>query len=97
MGTPLAPLRVAVISPAGQGLEDFRARLDMTAWAWDVRVLVTPSEGSDAGERLARAVRAAGSSPDVDVVVVTRGGGSASRDAYDDRAVIMAVADSPNR
>ena len=95
MGTPLAPLRVAVISPAGQGLEDFRARLDMTAWAWDVRVLVTPSEGADAGERLARAVRAAGSSPDVDVVVVTRGGGSASLDAYDDRAVIMAVADCP--
>ena len=40
-------------------------------------------------------MRAAGASPDIDVVVVTRGGGSASLDAYDERAVIVAVADCP--
>ena len=39
MGTPVAPLKVGVVTPGGQGWDDFEARLAMTPWAWDLRVL----------------------------------------------------------
>ena len=50
MPTPVAPLRVGVVTPGGQGWEDFEARMRMTPWAWDLRVLLTPSEGPRAAE-----------------------------------------------
>ncbi len=75
MGTPVAPLRVGVVTPGGQGWDDFEARLAMTPWAWDLRVLITPSEGPTAPESIARAIRT--HSSHVDLMVVTRGGGQA--------------------
>ena len=89
MPTPVAPLRVGVVTPLGQGWEDFEARLAMTPWAWDIRVLITPSEGPHAPEVIARAIRAHG--PDVDLLVVTRGGGSGVTAAYDTAVVATAV------
>jgi exodeoxyribonuclease VII large subunit len=89
MPTPVAPLRVAVVTPLGQGWEDFEARLAMTPWAWDIRVLITVSEGQGAPEVIARAIRS--HSPDVDLLVVTRGGGSGVTAAYDTAVVATAV------
>jgi exodeoxyribonuclease VII large subunit len=89
MPTPVAPLRVGVVTPLGQGWEDFEARLAMTPWAWDIRVLITPSEGAAAPEVVARAIRA--HSPEVDLLVITRGGGPAATAAYDAAVVATAV------
>jgi exonuclease VII large subunit len=95
MGPPIAPLRVGVVTPGGQGWTDFEARLQMTPWAWDLRVLVTPSEGPRAAESIARAVR--DHSGHADLVVVTRGGGSGVTAAYDTGVVPAAIcqADCP--
>ena len=89
MGTPVAPLRVGVVTPGGQGWDDFEARLAMTPWAWDVRVLITPSEGPTAPESIARAIR--NHSPHVDLMVVTRGGGLGATTAYDTGVVATSV------
>lgn len=89
MGTPVAPLRVGVVTPGGQGWEDFEVRLAMTPWAWDLRVLVTPSEGPTASESIARAIRTY--SPHVDLMVVTRGGGAGATTAYDSAVVATSV------
>ncbi len=87
--TPVAPLRVGVVTPGGQGLDDFETRLRMTPWAWDLRVLLTPSEGPRAWESVSRAIRAL--SGQVDVIVVTRGGGAGVTTAYDSPSVAFAV------
>jgi exonuclease VII large subunit len=80
MGTPIAPRRVGVITPAGHRWADFEARLQMTPWAWDLRVLIAPREGPHAPESIARAVRE--HSSQVDELVVTRGGGAGVTAAY---------------
>src|ERR1700722_16208644 len=89
MGTPIAPLRVGIVTPGGQGWDDFEARLAMTPWAWDLRVLITPSEGAAAPESIARAIRS--HSPHVDLMVVTRGGGLGVTTAYDTGVVATSV------
>ena len=89
MGTPVAPLRVGVVTPGGQGWEDFEVRLAMTPWAWDLRLLITPSEGPTAAESIARAIRTY--SPHVDLMVVTRGGGAGATTAYDSGVVATSV------
>jgi exodeoxyribonuclease VII large subunit len=89
MGTPVAPLRVGIVTPGGQGWDDFEARLAMTPWAWDLRVLITPSEGPTAPESIARAIRS--HSPHVDLMVVTRGGGLGATTAYDTGVVATSV------
>ena len=77
------------MTPGGQGLEDFETRLRMTPWAWDLRVLLTPGEGPRAWESVSRAVRAL--SGQVDVIVITRGGGAGVTTAYDSPSVAFAV------
>jgi hypothetical protein len=79
-----------VVTPLGQGWEDFEARLDMTPWAWDIRVLITLSEGQGAPEVIARSIRV--HSPGVDLMVVTRGGGSGVTAAYDTAVVAASYA-----
>jgi exodeoxyribonuclease VII large subunit len=90
--TPLAPLRIGIVTPGGQGWEDFAARMRMTPWALDLRVLFTSSEGLRAAESVGRAVRTL--SAQVDVVVITRGGGSGVTAAYDSPSVALSVCQS---
>jgi exodeoxyribonuclease VII large subunit len=92
LATPVAPLRVGIVTPGGQGWEDFVARMRMTPWAWDLRVLFSPSEGPRAAESVGRAVRTL--SAQVDVVVITRGGGSSATAAYDSPSVALSVCQS---
>jgi exodeoxyribonuclease VII large subunit len=92
LATPVAPLRIGIVTPGGQGWEDFAARMRMTPWAWDLWVLFTPSEGPRAAESVGRAVRIF--SAQVDVVVITRGGGSGVTAAYDSPSVALSVCQS---
>jgi exodeoxyribonuclease VII large subunit len=92
LATPVAPLRVGIVTPGGQGWEDFVARMRMTPWAWDLRVFFSPSEGPRAAESVGRAVRTL--SAQIDVLVITRGGGSGATAAYDSPSVALSVCQS---
>jgi exodeoxyribonuclease VII large subunit len=61
-------------------------------WAWRVQIVTVASEGPNAPSQIARAVTALGG---VDLVVVTRGGGSGVTAAYDTYAVAAAVCACP--
>lgn len=88
----LCPVRVGVVAPAGQGLEDFVSVLERTPWEWQLRVLAVASEGPAAPAEIAHAVASLTS---VDLVVVTRGGGSGVTAAYDSFEVAAAVCSCP--
>ncbi len=94
---PVVPRRVAVVtSPEGAARDDFLRN----AWArfpeLDVLVVGTPVQGDGAPRMIARAVFAAGRAPGVDVVVITRGGGSLEDlMAFNSEAVCRAVAACP--
>ena len=87
------PLRVGVVAPDGAGLGDLETLLGASRWAFGLRVVRSPAEGSAAPERVAAALRLA--AVDVDVVVLARGGGSAVRLPYDTEVVARAVATCP--
>lgn len=94
---PMIPRRVALVtSPEGAARDDFLRN----AWArfpeLDVLVVGTPVQGDAAPALIARAVRAAARRPGVDVVVITRGGGSLEDlMAFNSEAVCRAVAACP--
>lgn len=74
---PMLPRRVALVTSAvGAARDDFLRN----AWArfpdLDVVAVHTPVQGEGAPDLIARAIRGAARHPHVDVVVVTRGGGS---------------------
>lgn len=94
---PMLPRRVALVtSPDGAARDDFLRN----AWArfpeLDVLVVGTPVQGDVAPALIARAVRAAGAGPGVEVVVITRGGGSLEDlMAFNSEPVCRAVAACP--
>lgn len=94
---PLLPRRVALVtSPSGAARDDFLRN----AWArfpdLDVVVVGTQVQGDGAPRSIARAIRVACALPDVEVVVVTRGGGSLDDlMAFNSDPVCRAVAACP--
>lgn len=94
---PLLPRRVALVTSAvGAARDDFLRN----AWArfpeLDVLAVHTPVQGEAAPGLIARAIRGAGAQPGVDVVVVTRGGGSLEDlMAFNSEPVCRAVAACP--
>lgn len=68
------------------------AVLERTPWAWQLRVLAVASEGPAAPAEIAHAVASLAC---VDLVVVTRGGGSGVTAAYDSFEVAAAVCSCP--
>lgn len=90
------PLRVGLVaSPGTEGYHDFLGGLQGSGLAFDVTVAPTAVQGKAAPARIAAAIRDLGRRP-LDVVVVVRGGGSkADLAAFDQEAVVRAVATSP--
>lgn len=73
---PPFPTRVAVISaPGGRGVEDFFTTMSQRAPHVDLRVIETRMQGDGAQIDVGEAIDKA-SKMDVDVIVLTRGGGS---------------------
>ncbi|HET6894660.1 MAG TPA: exodeoxyribonuclease VII large subunit [Candidatus Baltobacteraceae bacterium] len=72
---PAFPLRIAVVSARGKGAEDFLATIARRAPFIDVRFVETRVQGDGAQIDIAEAIDKA-SKLDVDVIVLTRGGGS---------------------
>ncbi|MBX6378350.1 MAG: exodeoxyribonuclease VII large subunit, partial [Clostridia bacterium] len=93
---PRLPRRVAVVtSPAGAALRDIlrvARRRDPDA---DLLVVPTPVQGAEAPAAIAAAIAAANRVPDVDVIIVGRGGGSVEELwAFNSEAVVRAIAAS---
>ncbi len=94
---PMLPRKVAVVtSESGAAIRDIwniSARRNPS-----VPILLVPVtvQGDKAGREIAEGIRTAGRQPDIDVIIVARGGGSAEDLwCFNDEPVARAVADSP--
>jgi exodeoxyribonuclease VII large subunit len=94
---PILPRRIGVVTSLdGAAVRDIVRVL--TARYPGVRLLVRPArvQGEGASEDLVRALTAIGRIPDVDVIIIGRGGGSAEDlDAFNDERLARAIAASP--
>lgn len=94
---PAFPKRIAVVtSPSGAALRDF---LEVIRRRWtnlDVIIVPTRVQGLDVGPEVARAIRRATQlAPAVDVILVTRGGGSfEDLWGFNDERVVRAIYNS---
>ena len=74
---PYLPRRIAVVtSPSGAAVHDFLRVLHRRFPNLPVLIVPARVQGDGAAEEIARGIRRAAKAPRVDVVVVTRGGGS---------------------
>jgi len=87
---PPAPLRVVIVGPAGNGVDDVLGVLRESQWDIAVRHVAATSADPDALVTGLRSV-----SSDADVVLLVRGGGDLSDTAYDHEQVVRAVATCP--
>ena len=75
---PKHPGRIAVItSPHGAAIKDFINIYRRRAYWMDVLIVPALVQGDDAPRSLIEAVKRAASRPDIELIIVTRGGGSA--------------------
>jgi len=93
---PRFPRRIAIVtSPTGAAVRDL---LQVTGRRWrgaDVLIVPTRVQGRGVGAEIAAAIEMAGLVPDVEVVIVARGGGSSEDLAeFNDEAVVRAIAGS---
>lgn len=94
---PLFPRRIAVVtSPTGAAIHDFLTALKARFRAVSVLIIPVAVQGEGAAEEIVRAFDILNTSDwGVDVVVLTRGGGSAEDlAAFNDERVVRAVANS---
>ena len=93
---PAVPLRIGLVTSEGSAAyHDFVSSLEESGYAFELRFVHAPVQGSDAAGRVARALEALRAIR-VDCVVLTRGGGARSDlAAFDTREVAEAIATSP--
>jgi len=93
----VAPLRVGVVTSVGSAAwADFTHELERSGYAFAVHVVDVRVQGDVAVEMVSGAVRWLGRRPDLDVVVVVRGGGSRTELAtFDDERIATAIATCP--
>jgi exodeoxyribonuclease VII large subunit len=94
---PRFPRRIGIVtSPQAAALHDVLTALARRMPGLPVIVYPTPVQGTGAGAQIAAAVRAAGTRAECDVLLVCRGGGSLEDLwAFNDEAVVRAIAASP--
>ena len=94
---PALPRHLAVVtSSSGAALQDFLGILKRRGWAGKVSVFNTRVQGAEAIDGLVAQIERAGSSDNIDLLVVTRGGGSLEDLwAFNEEAVVRAVAACP--
>ncbi len=92
---PPLPLRIGLVaSPGTEGYRDFLGRLEASGMSFDVQVVPSQVQGSDAPAAIAAALTAL-QPAGCDVLVVVRGGGSKSDLAtFDSEPVARAIATS---
>ena len=94
---PVLPRRLGVItSPSGAAVRDVLSVLGRRFPLLEVEILSALVQGTEAPAQLLRMLQAAGASGRYDVLLLTRGGGSLEDLwAFNDEALVRAVADSP--
>lgn len=94
---PAIPRRIAIVtSPTGAAIRDMLGVLGKRFPNLDVMIFPCRVQGDEAAAEIREALRAAGRWPDVEVVIVGRGGGSAEDLwAFNDEALARAIASSP--
>jgi len=94
---PILPLRVGVVtSPTGAAFRDIVRTLERKTDRPDVILFPVRVQGEGASSEVAEAIRYFGGRPDIDVIVVARGGGSLEDLwAFNEEAVARAIFASP--
>jgi len=94
---PLVPLRIGLVTSNGSdAYKDFCKELDASGIGFQVLLADVRVQGDDAPLMVSTAVRYFGARPDVDVIVVVRGGGSKNDlAAFDHEQIAVAIAESP--
>jgi exodeoxyribonuclease VII large subunit len=94
---PVAPLRVGVVtSRASAAWADFHHEIERSGMGFHLRLVDVRVQGDTAVAEVTRALKAVCSAPDLDAVVLIRGGGSRSELAtFDHESIAMAIARSP--
>jgi exodeoxyribonuclease VII large subunit len=94
---PLVPLRLGVVSSAGAaGWADARKHLVESGFGFTVFFQNVTVQGIEAPHQVAHAIQNLGRHPDIDVILVMRGGGSKSDlAAFDEEIVAMAIVKCP--
>ncbi|MEO0510746.1 MAG: exodeoxyribonuclease VII large subunit [Verrucomicrobiota bacterium] len=93
---PSLPLRIAVItSPTGAAIRDFLRILKRREYGGEVIIFPARVQGNGAAEEVAAMLEHANASPDFDLVVLTRGGGSIEDLwAFNEETLARSVAES---
>lgn len=96
LALPVAPLRVGVVASLDSAAwADFRHELERSEIGFQVRVANVRVQGEWAVEEISAALVAFGRRPDLDVIVVIRGGGARSELAtFDHEQIATAIATS---
>ena len=94
---PRFPRRIGIVtSPQAAALHDVLTALARRMPGLPVILYPTPVQGTGAGAQIAAAIRTAGERAECDVLLVCRGGGSLEDLwAFNDEAVVRAIAASP--
>jgi exodeoxyribonuclease VII large subunit len=94
---PSLPQKVAIITSAsGAVLQDLLSILKRRAWNGSIYLFNSPVQGKDAPESLLKALERAVSFPDIDLIVVARGGGSIEDLwAFNDEQLVRQIAECP--
>jgi exodeoxyribonuclease VII large subunit len=90
---PAFPAKIAVISsPTGAAIRDFLKIVELRKSPVHIQILPVKVQGREAAAEIAGAIRLAQSLPDVDVIVLCRGGGSIEDLwAFNEEAVAEAI------
>ncbi len=83
---PLVPLRVGVIGAEGSaGLRDFRTHLRESGYAFSMVFIDAAMQGEKVDADVSQAIERLNGRTDIDVIVITRGGGGATDLSWFDR------------
>ena len=91
---PTAPLRVGVVTSVGTAAwHDFHHEIEASRFGFQLRVCDTRVQGDGADRSVAAAITTLARRPDVDCIVVIRGGGARNELAtFDAESIAMAIA-----
>lgn len=94
---PVFPRRVAVITaPHGAALQDFLNVMKRRTLWHDIVIVPAVVQGADSGRSLVAALKKAQALPDIDVIVLTRGGGSLEDLwSFNDESLVRAIHECP--
>lgn len=97
LAMPLLPLRVGLVTaPGSAAMEDFVTTLRESGYPFEVFLCASPMQGEAAASGVANALARLAEVPDISVVVITRGGGSAADlSCFNDERIGRAIASCP--